>query len=581
MTTSNGGDVGSRVSIPADLRETFQKIREYTGKQHSDEDIFSVFKDCFNDPHETAQKLLFLDTFQEVRSKRERKKESLVPKTQERGRNGRRNFASNYTGANNGRSAGIKRQSGTNIGVRGSGAASPAPSKASNDTIPCSIKECNPVIPPSRVSNPKITEEHPPSKSASSSEDVTDLNKSKASEAGPVSDSVVQNDTQYAVDGTSKSSRQSSTSVKQDHLLIATSNCDSQSDQVTRSEAAAHKGNNLSLLKSDVGERPHVTFPVHLQVAKMLENGLTFGSFDSEFVKETSCDNFTFGCDDSSIKSSHGTASYGASAREDVLTFSQDMDLEISNSAPETELALQSDQTVQLVEGSEVQKLNKEFLPIKDTHQAANCDAPPPISYPDQCSIAASQHAMNLFRQQYPLNFSPYGLYYPPFYMPQPYIQQFLTPNGFQQQSYLPPQDDASVPTGDKLHLPQIKSGANIGNSPHTTFSSPYDSYAAAFYHIPSAATVDSTHKEEKKEDYITGQVSLANLQVSAMYNLSLQGQPLVFPTLQGGFTGIYQQTQPILPAPTMSSVTEQPIGLPIITNQQPQAAPTNMDNNY
>ncbi|KAG2317881.1 hypothetical protein Bca4012_068874 [Brassica carinata] len=556
--TSNGGVLGSRVSIPADLRETFQNIREYTGKQHSDEDIFSVFKDCFSDPHETAQKLLFLDTFHEVRSKRERKKENLVPKTQEKGRNGRRNFASNYTGANNGRSAGFKRQSGANHRGRGSVAASPAPSKASNDTIPCSIKASKPVIPPSGVSNPKITEEHPPSKSASSSEDVTELKKCKASEIVPVSDSVVQKDTQYTVNGTSMSSQQSSTSAQQ----AAISNCGSQSDQVTRSKAAAHKGNNQSLLKSDVGERPHVTFPVHLQVSKMLENGLTFGSFDSNFVKETSCDNFTFGRDDSTIKSSHGTASYGASAREDVSTCSQDKDHEISNAAPETEH--------QLVEGSEVDKLNGESFPIKDIHQAANCDVPP-ISSPDQYSIAPSQHAMNLFRQQYPLNFFPYGLYYPPFYMQQPYIHQFLGPNGFQQQPYLPPQDDAPVPPGDKLHLPQIKSGTNIGNSPP-----PYDSYAAAFNHIPLAANVDTTNKEEKKEDYITGQLSLANLQASAMYNLSLQGQPLVFPTLQAGFTGIYQQTQPILPPPTISSTNEKPIGL-----QQPQAAPTNMDNKY
>lgn len=140
--------------------------------------------------------------------------------------------------------------------------------------------------------------------------------------------------------------------------------------------------------------------------------------------------------------------------------------------------------------------------------QAANCDGTP-ISYPDQCSIAASQQAMNLFRQQqYPLNFFPYGLYYPPpFYMPQPYIHQFLSPNGYQQQSYLPPQDDAPLPPGDKLPLPQIKSGTNIGNTPPITFPSPYDSYAAAFNHIPSAATVESTNKEEKKEDYITGQM--------------------------------------------------------------------------
>ncbi|KAF2541645.1 hypothetical protein F2Q68_00032816, partial [Brassica cretica] len=459
------------------------------------------------------------------------------------------------------------------------------------------------------VSKPNNTEEHPPSKSTSSSEDVTELKSSIARETVPVSDSVVQNDTQCAVDGTS--SQQS-----------ATSNCGSQSDQgmvnlhlccfkclysssqagygsdgflssitdlfdstfgffsflgtVIRSEAAARKGNSQSLLKSDVGERPHVTFPVHLQVAKMLENGLTFGSFDSNFVKETFCDNGSIGCEDPTIKSSHGTASSEASARlvncsyfeEDVSSVPQDKDHEISNVAPETEL--------QLVEGSEVDKLNEESLPIKDTHQAANCDSPP-ISYPDQCSLAASQQAMHLLRQQYPLNFCPYGLYYPqPFYMPQPYIHQFLTPNAFQQQSYLPPQDDAPAPPGDELLLPQIKSGANIGNSPPTTFPSPYDSYAGAFNHIPSPV------KEEQKEDsYTTGPVSLANLQASAMYNLSLQGQPLVFPTLQAGFTGIYQQAQPIPPPPAIPSMAEQPIGLPLITNQQPQAAPTNMDNNY
>lgn len=81
---------------------------------------------------------------------------------------------------------------------------------------------------------------------------------------------------------------------------------------VIRSEAAANKGKNQSLLKSDVGERPHVTFPVHLQVAKMLETGLTFGSFDSNFVKEASSDHCTIGRDDSNSESSHAS---GASAR--------------------------------------------------------------------------------------------------------------------------------------------------------------------------------------------------------------------------------------------------------------------------
>lgn len=111
---------------------------------------------------------------------------------------------------------------------------------------------------------------------------------------------------------------------------------------------------------------------------------------------------------------------------------------------------------------------------------------------------------MHLFRQQFPLNFFPYGPYLPPFCMPQPYIHQFVSPNGYQQQSYLPPGDDALPPSGVKLPLTHIKSGSDIGNYPPTTIPSPYDSYA--FNHFPSAATVTSTHKEEKKENnYATG----------------------------------------------------------------------------
>ncbi|CAF2154113.1 BnaA01g26530D [Brassica napus] len=97
-----------------------------------------------------------------------------MPTTQDRGINGRRNLASTYTDANKGRSRAFKRQSGANHIIRGLKTASPAPNKAIKDTS-------NPVI---------------PLKCTSSSKDV------------PVSDYVVQNDIQYAVDGTSKSSQQ-------------------------------------------------------------------------------------------------------------------------------------------------------------------------------------------------------------------------------------------------------------------------------------------------------------------------------------------------------------------------------------
>lgn len=61
----NGGvGSGSRVPmIPNNARKTIQDIREITGKLHSDDEIYSVLKECSMDPNETAQKLLYLGFF--------------------------------------------------------------------------------------------------------------------------------------------------------------------------------------------------------------------------------------------------------------------------------------------------------------------------------------------------------------------------------------------------------------------------------------------------------------------------------------------------------------------------------------
>ncbi|KAG0465065.1 hypothetical protein HPP92_019229 [Vanilla planifolia] len=64
----------SRVSIPNSVRKTIQNIKEIAGN-HSDEEIYAMLKECSMDPNETAQKLLFQDTFHEVRRKRDKKKE--------------------------------------------------------------------------------------------------------------------------------------------------------------------------------------------------------------------------------------------------------------------------------------------------------------------------------------------------------------------------------------------------------------------------------------------------------------------------------------------------------------------------
>ncbi|KAL9259068.1 GBF-interacting protein 1-like protein [Drosera capensis] len=122
-----GGASSSRVSvsIPHNVRKVIQEIKEMTG--HSEEDIYAVFKECNMDFNETIDRLLYLDTFHEVKSKRERRKEvqnvngrapedsRRKPGLQGRGsRGGRGNFPSLYLSheAGGGRSAAFRKENG-------------------------------------------------------------------------------------------------------------------------------------------------------------------------------------------------------------------------------------------------------------------------------------------------------------------------------------------------------------------------------------------------------------------------------------------------------------------------------------
>ncbi|XP_050370882.1 GBF-interacting protein 1-like [Argentina anserina] len=80
------GGVATRVSIPDNVKSTIQNIREITKKLHSDDEIYAVLKECSMDPNETAQKLMYLDTFHEVKKRRDRKKESLKGRASEESR---------------------------------------------------------------------------------------------------------------------------------------------------------------------------------------------------------------------------------------------------------------------------------------------------------------------------------------------------------------------------------------------------------------------------------------------------------------------------------------------------------------
>ncbi|XP_043691880.1 GBF-interacting protein 1-like isoform X2 [Telopea speciosissima] len=135
---------GFRVSIPNNVRKTIQNIKEIAGN-HSDEEIYTMLKECSMDPNETAQKLLLQDTFHEVRRKRDKRKENLnnrdasdsrwKPGLQGRaGRGGRGNYSPRYVShdAGGGRNTVAGKENGVNQGTeRG---VTPSSLPASQDT---------------------------------------------------------------------------------------------------------------------------------------------------------------------------------------------------------------------------------------------------------------------------------------------------------------------------------------------------------------------------------------------------------------------------------------------------------------
>ncbi|KAI3419879.1 uncharacterized protein J3R85_012990 [Psidium guajava] len=174
MSGGGGGGGGSRVSIPADVRKTIQNIKEITGKQHSDEDVYAQLKDCAMDPDETAQKLLFLDTYHEVKSRKERRKESTngralesksTTDTQGRGARGNRHPRSNYVSSGGGRNMPVQRDKRTSYSVER--VPNPMPPQMNKTTAaPRATKASNVVQNgPSHLSNGLSAQVHAPNSS--------------------------------------------------------------------------------------------------------------------------------------------------------------------------------------------------------------------------------------------------------------------------------------------------------------------------------------------------------------------------------------------------------------------------------
>lgn len=106
---TNGGSGGGGAQIPGTAKRIVQSLREMVNKNCTDAEIYAVLKDCAMDPNEAAQRLLSQDTFHEVKSKRERRKE--MKETQES--KARSNGTSNW-GGRVGSEHGVVRSGSTN-----------------------------------------------------------------------------------------------------------------------------------------------------------------------------------------------------------------------------------------------------------------------------------------------------------------------------------------------------------------------------------------------------------------------------------------------------------------------------------
>ncbi|KAM7263552.1 hypothetical protein ACFE04_001235 [Oxalis oulophora] len=76
MKNKNLYAFGSKVSIPNTLKNTIRDLKEITCNSN-EEEIYAMLKECSMDPNEAAQRLLSQGSFQEVTSKRERRKKSI------------------------------------------------------------------------------------------------------------------------------------------------------------------------------------------------------------------------------------------------------------------------------------------------------------------------------------------------------------------------------------------------------------------------------------------------------------------------------------------------------------------------
>ncbi|KAM3331496.1 hypothetical protein ACQJBY_027463 [Aegilops geniculata] len=150
----SGGGVGGRVPaagpVPASARKLVQGLKEIVSR--SDSEIYAALRDCGMDPDEAVSRLLSQDTFQEVKNKRDKKREvnKGTPEPRSRGANNSNSRAARVGTDRTNRSSSVRSVSGgvDNVASRSSilGPGVPSTNSTQKPTVPSSFAN-NDVVP--------------------------------------------------------------------------------------------------------------------------------------------------------------------------------------------------------------------------------------------------------------------------------------------------------------------------------------------------------------------------------------------------------------------------------------------------
>ncbi|KAK3008707.1 hypothetical protein RJ639_015256 [Escallonia herrerae] len=587
--TMSGG--GSRVLITSNDRGMIKQIREVTAK-HSDDEIYAMLKECNMDPDAAAQKLLYLgtpptlrvvlghtklcariltatgcfvDTFHEVKSKRDRRKASLNSRasgTQWRGtRVGRGNYTSDAGG---GRNVGARKENGNT-----SGAPRATGSSITSVNGPTSLSSGT-SNEPTRAAGLNVLVVD--SASANGLTSVSTWSSSRGPAPRPFAGQCIVDETSAAlsvvVSGTNGTSQLTENNLLFEQLAFFPTHDGSlafipnqehvngvskvvASDPATEAVANSkplHENDivveeatselDLKLQKLNLSDQP-VIFPDHLQVPEALKRGLTFGSLDAS------------------------------------------IDGEDSESVAEAEA-----ETVQ------------------EDDSTAPATQPAGIA---QSSVAIPPHLFPFFRHPYSPNYFPYSHFYPHMYFPHS-GHHFLGQSGFPQQpstgnAYIPP---AGAAQGVKFPVSSpFEQGSNAGNMTHFGIPSGYGSYGSSpvSYSPSTAVTPGSSASSEdlaaselkEKNVYLTGEdphawtsQSQAVRDISGLQANYLYNQHVAFSHAQAGhgaFGGLFHPSQttptasiinPFLHQPQTMAESIKPVVPPSGAYQQPQRSENN-----